>query len=65
MSSPKVSVKVGKLSRTLAETTVPTSAQAPVKKQPPTERDQLAMAKALRTKRKLPELAVDVSEDEE
>lgn len=62
MSSPKVSIKLGKLSRTMAETPVD-AAPAPAKK--PSEREQLAMAKALRTKRQLPELAVDVSEDEE
>lgn len=63
MSSPKVSVKVGKLSRTLAETSVPTS--APKKAKPLTEREQLAMVKALRTKRKLPEIAVDTAEADE
>jgi hypothetical protein len=62
VSSPKVSVKVGKLSRTLAETSVPTS--APKKPKPFSEKEQLAMAKALRAKRKLPEIAVDVSEPE-
>lgn len=61
MSKPKVSIKVGKLSRTLAETAVPTSAQKP---KPFNEREQLAMAKALRAKRKMPEIAVDLSDDE-
>lgn len=62
MSSPKVSVKVGKLSRTLAETSVPTS--APKKAKPPTEREQLAMARALRRKRQLPEITVELEPEE-
>lgn len=61
MSKPKVTVKVGPLSRTLAETAVP--ATPPKKPKAFDEREQLAMAKALRTKRKLPEIAV--SEDTE
>lgn len=63
MSSPKVSVKVGKLSRTLAETSVPTS--APKKTKPPTEREQLALARELRRKRLLPEISVDTTEASE
>lgn len=63
MSSPKVSVKVGKLSRTLAETSVPA---APSKKaKAPTEREQLAMARELRRKRQLPEIPVDTAEPSE
>lgn len=55
----KVSVKVGKLSRTLAEQEV----AAPVAKKS-NEREQLALAKALRTKRKLPEISIDATEEE-
>jgi hypothetical protein len=63
VSNPKVSVKVGKLSRTLAETSVPTS--APKKPKPFTEKEQLAMAKALRAKRTLPVIDVDATGSDE
>lgn len=61
MSSPKVSVKVGKMSRTPAETSVP----APKKPKAPTEREQLALARELRRKRQLPEITVEAEEPSE
>lgn len=62
MSQPKVTAKVGKLSRTMQEQTVPASPPTPPRPKKFNEREQLAMAKALRAKRtkQLPEITLEV-----